>query len=235
MHVWLCDNARPVWQAPCVIALGRELHNNAVQGNACGLEPSPKRCSLLPAASSHTRGAEEPRRHIFPHARRWKSLRNPNEFLAPPRRCWQPRGRDQLVCGAFMEHTACLDKPTAKTDDHVFSVCYETHTDKNKKTAWLTLNACLPNHCAVSWWSSLCGCMWARFCTTLTFFIQTISLPLTRHHTPSFSARSLGTSPAWLVEIPLSIDEKQVVGHFGDVIEAAFPQAQNRPVGCLQA
>lgn len=28
MHVRLCDNAGPVWQAPRIIALGRELHNN---------------------------------------------------------------------------------------------------------------------------------------------------------------------------------------------------------------
>lgn len=40
MHVWLCDNARAVWQAPCIIALGRELHNNVGLGNACGLGPS---------------------------------------------------------------------------------------------------------------------------------------------------------------------------------------------------
>lgn len=37
MHVWLCDNAGPVWQAPGIIALGRELHNNVGLGNACGL------------------------------------------------------------------------------------------------------------------------------------------------------------------------------------------------------
>lgn len=42
MHVWLCDNAGPAWQAPCIIALGRELHNNVGLGlgNACGLGPS---------------------------------------------------------------------------------------------------------------------------------------------------------------------------------------------------
>lgn len=39
MHLWLCDNAGPAWQAPCIIALGRELHNNVGLGNACGLEP----------------------------------------------------------------------------------------------------------------------------------------------------------------------------------------------------
>lgn len=39
-HVWLCDNAGPAWQAPCIIALGRELHNNVGLGNACGLGPS---------------------------------------------------------------------------------------------------------------------------------------------------------------------------------------------------
>lgn len=40
MHVWLCDNTGPVWQAPCIIALGRVLHNNVGLGNACGLGPS---------------------------------------------------------------------------------------------------------------------------------------------------------------------------------------------------
>ena len=37
VHVWLCDNAGPAWQAPRIIALGRELHNNVGLGNACGL------------------------------------------------------------------------------------------------------------------------------------------------------------------------------------------------------
>lgn len=70
----------------------------------------------------------------------------------------------------------------------VLSLLPNPHRQKEKKTVWLTLNACLPNHCAVS----LCGCLWARFCSTLTFFIQTTSLPLTGCHTPSFSSRSLG-------------------------------------------
>lgn len=39
----MCDcliMPRPVSQAPCIIALGRELHNNVGLGNACGLGPS---------------------------------------------------------------------------------------------------------------------------------------------------------------------------------------------------
>lgn len=45
-----------------------------------------------------------------------------------------------------VKRTACLDKPTAKTEDHVLSACYyQTHTEKNK-TIWLILNLCLPDH-----------------------------------------------------------------------------------------
>lgn len=61
VHVWLCDNAGPAWQAPRIIALGRELHNNVGLGNACGLGLSavsgPVNVALLAlhvSAATHT-------------------------------------------------------------------------------------------------------------------------------------------------------------------------------------
>lgn len=57
LHVWLCDNARPVWQAPCIIALGRELHNNVVQSNACGFGAITQ--VLLPFACSQSWGTDK--------------------------------------------------------------------------------------------------------------------------------------------------------------------------------
>lgn len=65
MHVWLCDNARPVWQAPCIIALGWELHNNVVQGNACGVDPLRMCCSICLQPVLHTCDAEETIRLFF--------------------------------------------------------------------------------------------------------------------------------------------------------------------------
>lgn len=78
-----------------------------------------------------------------------------------------------------------------------------TQTKTKKKEARLTLNGCLPDHCAgIQRSSRLCGCIQALPCSTLTFFIQTTSLPLPGKCTPPFSARSDGTTRAWSVFYP---------------------------------
>lgn len=77
VHVWLCDNAGPAWQAPRIIALGRELHNNVGLGNACGLGLSavsgPVNVALLAlhvSAATHTRTHT----HWHTHIRYEKSM-----------------------------------------------------------------------------------------------------------------------------------------------------------------
>lgn len=152
VHVWLCDNARPAWQAPCIIALGRELHNNVVQGNACGLEPSPKCCSLLPAASSHARSAGDPIRRIFPHARWCQSFRNPNEFLVPPPWSWEftysppaERRRWQTELQRIRE-AHCVPGQTHRQNrwSRVLSLLPSPHRQKQKKKKnTLTDSKCL--------------------------------------------------------------------------------------------
>lgn len=86
-----------------------------------------------------------------------KLLINPHKFLYAP--VEQHRGHQVLGTGVFpsspdwgevamaysVKRTACLDKATAKTDDHMLSACYyQTRTEKNK-TVWLILNVCLPD------------------------------------------------------------------------------------------
>lgn len=176
MHVWLCDNAGPVWQAPCIIALGRELHNNVDLSNACGLEPSavssPVKVSF--PACLHLVHEKLMGCPMFFHV--WRSALGFHFSLE----CWNYSNIHKSFsshtikyCSAHsVNHTgdftnfsdwwevvmadrvtaysvkrnACLDKPTAKTDDHVLSACYyQTHTEKNK-TIWLILNLCLPDH-----------------------------------------------------------------------------------------
>lgn len=65
MHVWLCDNTGPVWQAPRIIALGRELHNNVGLGNACGLGPSAVRGPIKVSSEFTHTWAMGTRLHTF--------------------------------------------------------------------------------------------------------------------------------------------------------------------------
>lgn len=72
--------------------------------------------------------------------RQGKSFKTPKEFPLPRYNPVSHTGEltggltAAAVAAAYsVEHTACPDKPTAKTDDHVPSVCYQTHTDKNNK------------------------------------------------------------------------------------------------------
>lgn len=129
--------------------------------------------------------------------------------------CWEAVAAAAAVAYS-VEHTACPDKPTTKTDDHVPSVCYQTHTDKNKKkkgsadSKWLFT------------WPLCCEPVkqppvWVHTSSTLTFFIQTTSLPLPGKCTLPFSARSVGTTRAWSVFIPRSIDEKPAGGFPGAI------------------
>lgn len=126
-------------------------------------------------------------------------------------------GGGGVFCG-----THCVPGQTHRQNrwSRALSLLPNPHRQKQKKKAGLTLNGCLPDHCAVSQWSSrLCGCMLALPCSTLTFFIQTTSLPLPGKRTPPFSARSVGTTRARLVFIPRSIYEKRA-GGFPGAIEA---------------